>query len=89
MHAAMGAPGAPYPGGPTPRPVLDKSVLPKIKALVMFGDPGFKGVSGGVLTGGAGQFSAELYEKLRENCAFEDPVSDLPGIYGKDNAHAI
>lgn len=42
-HNAFG----PSPGAGLPllknRPALDASVIPKIKAVVLFGDPGFKG----------------------------------------------
>lgn len=42
-HNAFG----PSPGPDLPllsnRPALDPNVIPKIKAVVLFGDPGFKG----------------------------------------------
>jgi hypothetical protein len=77
LTGPLGSPQPTYPGGPKVRPVLDPSVLPKIKALVMFGDPGFKGPNAGPLTAGAGPFSTELFAKLRENCALSDPVSHV------------
>jgi len=80
MHGALNPAGS-----GTGRPVLDKSVLPKIKALVMFGDPGFKGGNAGPLTANAGPFPPELYEKLRENCATKDPVCD--GVIGGFENH--
>jgi cutinase len=54
------------------RPKLDESVVPKILAAVMFGDPGFKGTMGP--TGFSPPFSAALMPKLKQNCAYGDPV---------------
>jgi len=76
MHGAL---GPPQPAGPNAHPTLDLSVLPKIKSLVMFGDPGFKGVSAGLLSGNAGQFPPELFAKLMQNCALKDGVCDPSG----------
>jgi cutinase len=73
MHFAMG----PSPGKQMPllsnRPKLDESVLPKIVAVVMFGDPGFKGTQGP--PGRSEPFSAALTARLRQNCSPGDPVS--------------
>jgi cutinase len=80
MHGALGPTGPPYPGGPTPRPVLDQAVIPKIVALVMFGDVGFRG-SGTI--GPSGRFIAafpeQLQARLKQNCAAGDPVCDPNG----------
>src|ERR1700712_1748918 len=76
MHAAMGPPGPPLPKLPSPRPKLDPDVIPKITAVVMFGDPGFKGTTGP--TGHTPPFSEALQPRLRQNCAPGDPVSDEP-----------
>ena len=56
-------------------PVFDKSVLPKIVALVMFGDPGFAATRAGG-PGSTKPFPKNMFEKLRENCAPKDSVSD-------------
>jgi cutinase len=72
MHAALG----PSPGRELPllskRPKLDNSVLPKIVAVVMFGDPGFKGTE--IPPGRFIPLPALLQEKLRQNCSPGDPV---------------
>ena len=85
IHGAMGPPGQPYAGGPAERPKLNQEVIPKIKALVMFGDGGFKGG-----TGPTGQpippFSPNLQEKLRQNCHQRDPVSYLIDRKQLDNS---
>jgi hypothetical protein len=72
MHSAMGpSPGKELPLLPN-RPKLDESVLPKIVAVVMFGDPGFKGTS--IPPGRHIPFSDSLKAKLLENCEPGDPV---------------
>ena len=72
MHAALG----PSPGVALPllsnRPKLDTTVLSKIVALVMFGDPGFKRSE--IPPGRFIPFPATLEAKLRENCSPGDPV---------------
>jgi cutinase len=69
MHGVFG------PGGPDPRPKLDPDVIPKIVAVVMFGDPGFR-VTTGAMSRFMPQFPPPLQSKLKENCAAGDPVSD-------------
>ena len=73
MHGAMNATSEPYAGGPAVRPKLDASVIPKIVAVVMFGDPGFSATS--MMGAPIRAFPAALFERLRENCAPNDPVS--------------
>ena len=73
MHAVMGPPGPAVPKLPSPRPKLNPEVISKITAVVMFGDPGFKGTMGP--TGYTPPFPEVLQAKLRENCAPGDPVS--------------
>jgi len=79
MHAALG----PSPGRELPllsnRPKLDESVLPKILAVVMFGDPGFKGTESSLGRSSSIPFSASLEAKLRQNCGPGDPVCDPTG----------
>jgi len=75
MHGAFGPTGPNYPGGPAVRPKLDAEVIPSILALVMFGDPGFKGSIPSMM-GGGGKFPEALFAKLRENCSKGDPVCD-------------
>ncbi|KAF2666113.1 alpha/beta-hydrolase [Microthyrium microscopicum] len=78
-HNALGpSPGAPLPLLPSPRPKLDASVIPKIKAFVMFGDPGFKGTEGPMNTYSP-PFPSAINAVLRENCAPGDPVCDPAG----------
>jgi cutinase len=73
-HSAMGpSPGKQLPLLPQNRPKLDESVLPKIKAAVMFGDPGFKGTEGPMGIYSA-PFPATVDAVLRENCGPGDPV---------------
>jgi len=53
--------------------MLDPGVLERVVAAVMFGDPGF-----GSKMGPGGEvkaFEGRLRERLRENCAYGDPVS--------------
>jgi hypothetical protein len=58
------------------RPRLEDGVVAKIRAVVMFGDPGFMGTVGP--DGGfVPPFEARLYERLRQNCAKGDLVSIL------------
>lgn len=59
-------------------PSIDAALYPKILALVMFGDPGNRGVNnvsvlpeGGIIP----SFPDALAQKLKENCAAGDPVS--------------
>jgi cutinase len=72
IHAAMG----PSPGKELPllsnRPTLDKSVLSKVVAVVLFGDPGFKGSE--IPPGRFIPLPASLVPKLRQNCGPGDPV---------------
>lgn len=75
MHLALDpAVHKPYPGGPSLRPVLDQSVLPKIVAVALFGDPGLKNGQGNDFVS-APDFTQEIISKLRENCNPGDPVS--------------
>jgi cutinase len=76
MHGVFGPPVT-YAGGPKEAPKLNPNVIPNILALVMFGDPAYKGGSGplGALSGGA-KFPGLLHDRLRENCAPRDPVCD-------------
>jgi hypothetical protein len=67
MHGAMGRDAS------SPDVKLDKSVFPKITSLVMFGDPGFA-TSEGMRGTRIAPFPAELFPKVRENCAAKDPV---------------
>lgn len=57
---------------------LDEDIFPKIKALVMFGDPDF----------GDGEFAfpEELRDKVFQNCADGDPVSSNPSSQWRDRA---
>jgi cutinase len=80
-HSAMGpSPGEQLVLLPPNRPKLNESVLPKIKAAVMFGDPGFKGVEGpmGIYSP---PFPAAVEAVLRENCGPGDPVSPFRKSY--------
>lgn len=54
MHAAAGD--------------LPEQLYPKIKSIVMFGDPMLK-------LGSRGEFPEGLQEKVLQNCADGDPVS--------------
>jgi len=78
MHGAMASSGKPIPGLSSPRPILDQSVISKIVAVVMFGDPAFKGGPG---PGGTTvpEFPTALQKVLMENCAPGDPVCDPKG----------
>jgi hypothetical protein len=67
MHGAVGRDAS------SPDVKLDKSAFPKIVALVMFGDPGFA-TSEGMRGTRIAPFPAELFPKVRENCAAKDPV---------------
>jgi hypothetical protein len=78
MHGVFGPLGSAFPGSSNPRPTLDKSTFPKILALVMFGDPGFRiGVESKM--GFTPNFPSELMAKLKNNCASGDPVCDPNG----------
>lgn len=80
MHGLFADTAAPYPGGPKVRPKLNQDVAPSILALVMFGDPSYKGGTAASFIGGGNKFPSAMYEKLRENCASHDPVCDTsPG----------
>jgi len=72
MHGAVGRDAS------SPDVKLDKSVYPKIVALVMFGDPGFSTTEGMRGTRIA-PFPAELFPKVRQNCAAKDPACDPSG----------
>jgi cutinase len=76
MHAAMNSPGPSVPKLTT-RAKLDPAALPKIKALVMFGDPGFQGKAEPAKY--APPFPAVLMDRLRENCNTGDPICDPKG----------
>jgi len=76
MHSVFAASAAPYPGGPKERPKLNQDVIPSILALVMFGDPGYKGGTSASFLGGTNKFPQALFDRLRENCASHDPVCD-------------
>jgi hypothetical protein len=59
-------------------PSIDPALYPRIVALVMFGDPGNRGANvvsvlpeGGITPA----FPDTLAQKLKENCAAGDPVS--------------
>jgi cutinase len=80
-HSAMGpSPGKQLPLLPPNRPKLDESVLPKIKAAVMFGDPGFKGNEGPMGIYSA-PFPASIEGVLRQNCGPGDPVNSGTMLY--------
>jgi hypothetical protein len=63
MHMALGS------------STLDKSVFPKILAIVLFGDAGFKGKYD--ITSGPA-IPPELRSKVRENCNHKDIVPFYP-----------
>lgn len=64
-------------------PNISTSLYPQIIALVMFGDPGNAGLNDTIF-GTSPPFPAALADRLKENCAYGDPVcSDL----GNANAH--
>jgi cutinase len=81
VHGVFGPTGAAMPGLRNPRPELDKSVIPKILAVALFGDPGFKGTTGP--TGATiPVFPSEIQAKMIQNCAPGDPVCDPKGSTG-------
>jgi hypothetical protein len=64
-------------------PNISTSLYPQIIALVMFGDPNNAGLNDSIF-GTIPPFPATLANRLKENCAYGDPVcSDL----GDANAH--
>jgi len=79
MHSALATQGKPSSGGPAERPKLNSDVVPKVLALVMFGDPGFSGTGGmaGLMTAPA--FPEVLNSKVRQNCNKQDMVCDPSG----------
>jgi cutinase len=84
-HAAMGpSPGKELPLLPPNRPKLDESALLKIKAAVMFGDPGFKGTVGptGLYSP---PFPTNVEAVLRQNCGPGDPVCEYSSHLPKLN----
>jgi len=76
MHGVFAPTHPSYPGSDAVRPTLNPDVIPKILALVMFGDPGFRGGFGLGLIGGGNQFPDVLFGRLRQNCNKGDPVCD-------------
>jgi hypothetical protein len=84
MHGALGPTGPNYQGGPASRPKLNPEVISSIEALVMFGDPGFRGVVPSIM-GGGGKLPEVLFSKLRQNCAKGDPVCDPVTPAGFEN----
>jgi hypothetical protein len=70
MHGALGP--ASEPGGLKERPALNQEAIPKILALVMFGDSGFSSTSELAVFGP--QFPPLLFERLKQNCADGDMV---------------
>jgi cutinase len=59
---------------------LDKSVFPRIVAVVLFGDPGNRGPKARSPLGGfVKSFPAELENKLKQNCSKGDPVCTNTG----------
>jgi len=76
MHGIFAPTHPAYPGSSAVRPTLNPDVIPKILALVMFGDPGFRGGFGLGVIGGGNQFPGALFDRLRQNCAKGDPVCD-------------
>jgi cutinase len=76
VHGALSPSGAPVEGLENPRPKLDPSVFPKILAIVLFGDPGFKSTGAvGDKQQNAPAIPATLQSKLKQNCNPGDPVS--------------
>jgi hypothetical protein len=84
MHGALGPTGSSYQGGPAVRPKLNSEVIPAIQAVVLFGDPGFRGSVPSVM-GGGGKLPEALFAKLRQNCAKGDPVCDPVTPAGFEN----
>lgn len=80
IHGVFGPTGPIIPGLANPRPVLDTTVIPKIRAVVLFGDPGFKGTAGPLGTT-VPKFPPAIQEKLVNNCAPGDPVCDPKGSF--------
>ncbi|TID22001.1 carbohydrate esterase family 5 protein [Venturia nashicola] len=78
IHGVFGPTGPIKPGLANPRPVLDTSVIPKVLAVVLFGDPGFKGTVGPTGTT-VPKLPSAVQEILIENCAPGDPVCDPKG----------
>jgi cutinase len=78
IHGVFGPTGPIIAGLSNPRPTLDTSVLPKVLAVVLFGDPGFKGTAGpsGTMVP---KFPASIQAVLIDNCAPGDPVCDPKG----------
>jgi cutinase len=77
VHGALAPTRAPVPGLEDPRPQIDESVFPKILAIVLFGDAGFK------ITSSPGdskdsknspEIPSSLRSKVRQNCNPGDPV---------------
>jgi cutinase len=81
IHGVFGPTGAVMPGLQNPRPVLDQSVVPKIVAVALFGDPGFKGTASPTGTT-IPALPAGIEAKLIQNCAPGDPVCDPQGTTG-------
>jgi cutinase len=76
VHGALSPSGAPVEGLQNPRPKLDDGVVPKILAIVLFGDPGFKSTAPvGDKQQAAPAIPASLQSMLKQNCNPGDPVS--------------
>jgi len=75
MHAAMSPSGKIFPGLANPRPKINDSAMSKIVAIVMFGDPGFKGGSNSTTPA----FPTTIQKIVKQNCAVGDPACDPKG----------
>lgn len=78
MHGALAASGQIIQGLENPRPKLDESVFPKILAIVLFGDAGFKSTAGpgdAANATNSPEIPTPLRSKVRQNCNPGDPVN--------------
>jgi cutinase len=75
IHGALAASGAIVEGLENPRPKLDQSVIPKILAIVLFGDAGFKATSRAGDTQNSPEIPTALQSKVKQNCVPGDPVT--------------
>jgi hypothetical protein len=71
-----------------PRPKIDQSVFPKILAIVLFGDSGFKitaSSTDAANSSNSPEIPVPLMSKVKQNCNPGDPVTSYswPQLYHK------